>query len=302
MLLVRRVLHDGYTVAQAAAAGGVSRTSGYKWVRRFREEGLAGLSDRASRPHRSPRALPAQRVAEICRLRRELGRGPMHLGWRLGLPTSTVYGVLRRAGLQRLDRLDRTTRVIVRYEHDRPGDLIHLDVKKLWRIPPGGGRRFQLTAEGGESIGRQGKRGHGYDLLHVAIDDHSRYLYAETLPNQHGATTAAFLERALCHFAELGVRVHRILTDNGMNYRSKPFRRVARLQRIALKRTRPYRPQTNGKAERAIQTLLREWAYRRPYQTNDERQEALAPYLEEYNVHRPHTALGRRPPISRIRQ
>ena len=301
-LLIQRVLKERYTVAQAAASLGISRTSGYKWMRRYHAEGLAGLADRGSRPYRSPRALPASRVNEICQLRRELGRGPLHLGWLLQLPPSTVYGVLRRAGLHRLDRLDRLTRIVVRYEKDRPGALLHLDVKKLWRIPPGGGRRPILTPEGGVSIPRQGKRGHGYDLLHVAIDDYSRYLYAELLPDQTGATTADFLARATTHFARLGVRVESLLTDNALNYRSTRFRQCADERGIRLKRTRPYRPQTNGKAERVIQTLLHEWAYRRPYARNEDRLHALLVFLEEYNRTRPHTALGRRPPITRICQ
>jgi transposase InsO family protein len=237
---------------------------------------------------------------EICEQRRLLARGPAYLGWKLHISPSTVYLVLRRAGLNRLDRLDRLTRTIVRYEHEQPGDLLHMDVKKLWRIPPGGGRHFELTAEGGETISRQGKRGHGYDCLHVAIDDHSRYLYAELLPDQKASTTTTFLSRALQHLATLDVKVRRVLTDNGMNYRSKELRRFARKQHIKLKRTRPYRPQTNGKAERVIQTLLREWAYLRPYIDNDERSYALPLYLVAYNTQRPHSALAGLPPITRI--
>ena len=191
---------------------------------------------------------------------------------------------------------------VVRYEHERPGDLLHLDVKKLWRIPPGGGRFAELTAEGGASISRAGKRGWGYDLVHVAIDDFSRWLYVEILPDPTASTTVAFLDRAVTHFAGLGVSIHRVLTDNGANYRSTLFRGFARKQHIVLKRTRPYRPQTNGKAERVIQTLLREWAYQRPYLSNEERTSQLPTFLKEYNVHRPHTALGRLPPIARIRQ
>jgi transposase InsO family protein len=239
-------------------------------------------------------------VQAICDLRCRLARGPAHLGWLLQLSPSTVYAVLRRAGLHRLERLDRLTRAVVRYEHELPGDLLHLDVKKLWRIPPGGGRHFELTPDGGESISRQGKRGHGYDYLHVAIDDHSRYLYAELLPNQRATTTTAFLARTLQHFEALSVKVRRVLTDNAMNYRSKELRRLARKQRIQLKKTRPYRPQTNGKAERVIQTLLREWAYLRPYPDNDSRAQTLPLYLNSYNLQRPHSALGRLPPIARI--
>lgn len=292
----------GYSVSQAAASLGISRASAYKWLHRFDIEGLAGLQDRSSRPHTSPRAVSAETAQEICELRQRLGRGPVHIGGLLKLAASTVYAVLKRAGLHRLDRLDRLTRVVVRYEHEQPGDMLHLDVKKLWRIPPGGGRHFELAPEGGESISRQGKRGHGYDYLHVAIDDHSRYLYAELLPDQKGSTTTAFLSRTLERMDSLSVKVRRVLTDNAMNYRSKELRRFARKHRIKLKKTRPYRPQTNGKAERVIQTLLREWAYLRPYDDNETRAQALPIYLHDYNGHRPHSALGGLPPLARIRK
>lgn len=175
-----------------------------------------------------------------------------------------------------------------------------MDVKKTWRVPPGGGRRYELTEQGGESISRAGKRGYGYDCLHVAIDDHSRYLYTELLPNQSGSTTLGFFRRALEHFEGLGVRVERLLTDNAMNYRYSGIRELARERSIKLKRTRPYRPQTNGKAERVIQTLLREWAYLRLYESNDEREQALTLYVQHYNIQRPHSAIGGLPPLTRI--
>jgi transposase InsO family protein len=203
--------------------------------------------------------------------------------------------VLRRWNLHKLKWLDRVARTPVRYERAAPGELLHLDVKKLQRVPPGGGRHFDPNWKHDRRRG-----GHGFDILHVAIDDYSRYLYVEALPDEKGPTTVAFLERALSHFASLGVSVQRILTDNGMNYRSNLFRRSAQERGIALKRTRPYRPQTNGKAERVIQTLLREWAYQRHYDSNDERLAALRVFIEEYNTRRPHMALGRRPPISRL--
>lgn len=302
LLLVERVLKLGYSVPQAAASLGLSRASAYKWIRRFRLEGMAGLRDRSSRPHCSPRALTPSTVQAICSLRRQLGLGPVHLGWRLHLAPSTVYAVLRRAGLNRLSHLDRFTKVVVRYEHERPGDLLHLDVKKLWRIPPGGGRHFELKKGGGKSVPRSGKRGHGYDYLHVAIDDHSRYLYAELLPDQQGITTSGFLLRALDRLENLGVQVRRVLTDNAMNYRSQALLRLAKEHGIKLRKTRPYRPQTNGKAERVIQTLLREWAYHHQYSDNESRTLALSPYIEAYNAQRPHSALGGFPPLTRIRQ
>jgi transposase InsO family protein len=175
-----------------------------------------------------------------------------------------------------------------------------MDVKRIWRVPPGGGRRYELTEQGGESISRSGKRGYGYDCLHVAIDDHSRYLYTELLPDQRGDTTVGFFQRAVEHFEDLGVRVERLLTDNALNYRYSGLKEFARERGIRLKRTRPYRPQTNGKAERVIQTLLREWVYLRLYGSNEEREQELPLYLTLYNTQRPHSALGGRPPITRI--
>jgi len=301
-VLVDRVLRQGMSVAQASYMLGVSRATGFKWLRRFKEWGESGLEEKSSKPRSSPRAFTPTLREEICALRRTSGRGPLHIAWHFGVSCSAVHKILDQYGISRLKWMDRTTREVVRYEHERPGDLVHLDVKKLWRIPPGGGRFAELTPEGGASISRVGKRGWGYDLVHVAIDDFSRWLYVEILPDQTAGTTVAFLDRAVAHFAALGVGVRRVLTDNGSNYRSHLFQRFARQQHIVLKRTRPYRPQTNGKAERVIQTLLREWAYQRPYFSNEERTIQLPTFLKEYNVHRPHTALGRRPPITRIRQ
>jgi transposase InsO family protein len=288
------------SVAQAAFMANVSRTTAYRVFNRFLREGMAGLEPRSRRPHRSPGALPSETVAAIIDARQTSGRGPLWISWKLGVACSTVHLILKRAGLNRLQTLDRVTRLPVRYEHERPGDLLHLDVKKLWRIPPGGGRRFELTPEGGERIPRAGKRGWGVEYLHVAIDDHSRYLYAELLPNYTARTTIAFVRRALADLQDHQVRVRRILTDNGANYRSKWFTQYARMRRVSLKHTRPYRPQTNGKAERVIQTLLREWAYQRRYLSNDERTSALWTFLHVYNTSRPHAALGRRAPISRL--
>ena len=302
LVLVDRVLREGMSVAQASYMLGVSRATGFKWMRRFKECGIAGLEEKSSKPDSSPRAFPQSLRTQICELRRTSGRGPLHIAWRFGISCSVVHKILLNAGISRLRWMDKTTREVVRYEHEHPGDLLHLDVKKLWRIPPGGGRFAELTREGGASISRAGKRGWGYDLVHVAIDDFSRWLYVEILPDQKAGTTVGFLDRAVEHFGQLGVTIRRVLTDNGANYRSKLFRRCARKQHIVLKRTRPYRPQTNGKAERVIQTLLREWAYQRPYFSNEARTAQLPTFLKEYNVHRPHTALGRRPPITRIRQ
>lgn len=293
--LIQRVCYDGFSVAEAARMANVSRQSAHQWVKRFREEGWHGLRARSRRPLRSPRALPPATVQAIIALRRQSGRGPQWIAWRLTLAPSTVHRILQRAQLHRLKLLDRVTRTPVRYEHAAPGDLLHVDVKRLARVPRGGGRHF-------DPLWRHDRRtgGGGFDLLHVAIDDHSRYLYVEALPDQTAATTAAFLERALAHLSQRGVRVRRILSDNGMNYRSRHVRRLARHHGITLKRTQPYRPQTNGKAERVIQTLLREWAYQRPYASNEERLRALRRFIVEYNTRRPHSALGGRPPVSRL--
>ena len=293
--LIERVVIEGISVAEAARMANISRPTAYRWVRRYRREGWDGLRPRSRRPLNSPRALSDETIRTIVITRLQSGRGPQWIGWRLARPASTVHRVLRRWNLHRLKRLDRVTRAPVRYEKAAPGELLHLDVKKLQRIPPGGGRRFDPSWRHDRS-----RSGHGYDCLHVAIDDYSRYLYVEALADEKGPTTVAFLERALSHFASLGVGVQRILTDNGMNYRSHLFGRFAHERGISLKRTRPYRPQTNGKAERVIQTLLREWAYQRHYDSNEERLAALEVFTLEYNTQRPHMALGRRPPISRL--
>lgn len=293
--LIHRVVCHGIAVAQAARMANISRQAGYYWVRRFREEGWAGLEPRSCRPQHSPRALPEETVEMVLEERVRSGRGPQWIAALLGLVGSTVHRVLKRFRLNRLKWLDRVLRTPTRYEKSAPGELLHADVKKLQRIPPGGGRHFDPDWRHDRRRG-----GHGQDFLHVAIDDYSRYLYVEALPDEKAPTTAAFLERAVDHFAGLGVRVERLLTDNGMNYRSGLVRRFAEERAISLKRTRPYRPQTNGKAERVIQTLLREWAYQRPYQGNAERLAALQPFLREYNTARPHSALGGRSPVSRL--
>lgn len=212
---------------------------------------------------------------------------------------STVYAVLRRMGLHRLAWLHRTTREIVRYERDLAGELLHLDVKKLGRIPLGGGKRF-APGFSETGAGPHSKRSLGMDYLHVAVDDHSRYAYVEPLPDERGTTTAAFLSRALVHFDRHGVRVERILTDNGKNYTSQVFRQVAAAQDITLKRTRPYRPQTNGKAEAFNKILQNEWAYLRPYASNLERLNALPLFLAYSNHSRPHGGINGATPASRL--
>lgn len=299
LIIQRR--EEGWTQAEVAESLGVSRSTVAKYVRRFREEGDAGLADRSSRARRLVHSLDEPVVAAILRLRRELGAGPHRIAYELGMAASTVYGVLKRAGLSVLARLDRSTREVIRYERERPGELVHLDVKKLGRIPEGGGKRFDAGfQESGAGRHRPGpKRGH--DFVHVAVDDHSRYAYAEALPDERGVTTAGFLSRAVIAFASVGISVERVLTDNAMNYRhSRAFIGAAEDLGIRRRHTRPYRPQTNGKAEAFNKTLQREWAYRRLYTSNAERLDALQAFLDDYNFARPHTAIGNRPPASRL--
>ena len=292
---------EGHAPATIAAMMGVSRATVYKWLRRYASEGLPGLADRSSRPRRQPRMTSVAVVAAVCALRRERAWGPHRIGYALGMARSTVYAILRRLRLHRLAWLHRSTREVIRYERAAPGELVHLDVKKLGRIPNGGGKRFDPGfLETG--AGRHASRGLGCDFIHVAVDDHSRYAYAEVLPDERGETTAGFLERAVLAFQALGVQVERVLTDNGGNYRSSVFAQIAARYGVQLKRTRPYRPQTNGKAEAFNKTLQREWAYIRLYRSNAERTAAFTSFLDEYNTDRPHTALGGFTPLARIRQ
>lgn len=298
-LLIIRQLEDGFTQAEVARRMYLSRSTVAKWWKRYHEEGLEGLADRSSRAKRLKHALGEEVVEAICTLRRELGVGPHRLAWELGMARSTIYGVLRRKGLSVLSHMERTTRTVIRYERQQPGELVHLDVKKLGRIPEGGGKRFdEGFKETGSGRKRPGKR--GFEYVHVAVDDHSRFAYAEILPDEKGPTTAAFLARTVLAFAQEGIRIQRVLSDNGGNYRSLPFASMASEHGIRLKKTRPYRPQTNGKAEAFNKTLQREWAYLRPYSSNAQRQAALQPFLADYNFARPHTAIGNQPPASRL--
>lgn len=289
----------GWPQAEVARLFRVSRATVAKWVRRYRAAGLAGLQDRSSRPHTSPRSTLPALAAAIVQARQERGWGPHRIGWLLGCARSTVYAVLRRAGLHRLAWLHRATRQIVRYEHAHPGDLLHLDVKKLGRIPPGGGKRILPTFPETQSGPQRGPR-QGYDFLHVAVDDHSRYAYVEALPSERGAASAAFLGRALAHFAAQGVVVQRVLTDNGGGYISHAFQAVVQAQDVRHKRTRPFRPQTNGKAEAFNKILQAEWAYLRPYTSNAERLALLADFLAYYNHARPHGGIKGVVPSSRL--
>jgi transposase InsO family protein len=297
--LVERVLVEGWPVAQAAEAMNVSRQTAHKWVRRFREEGPRGLLDRSSIARRHPHALSTRQVKQILRARRRTKHGPHRLAYALGCPRSTIYGVLRRHGLHRLDWMDRPTgRVIRRYERSRPGELLHIDVKKLGRVPPGGGWRIHGK---GPRTKEDRVRRLGYDYLHAAIDDHSRLAYVEVHPDERAAASSAFLHRAGAFFSSQGIRVEAVMTDNAWTYtRSPAFRAV--LAELGARHVLipPRRPQVNGKVERFNRTLLEEWAYVRLYRSNTARTKALSRWVDFYNVERPHTALGGRPPMARV--
>jgi transposase InsO family protein len=287
-LLVTRVEVDGWSVAKAAEAQGVSRQTAHKWVTRYRAEGWPGLEDRTSRPHRTPRITPPETVEAILRTRVERRWGPHRIGPLLGLAPSTVYAVLARSGYSRLRDTDRLSGVPVRYVHDHPGALVHQDHKKLGRIPIGGGHRVL----GRDQAPHAHRSGLGFDHLEVVVDDATRLAYVALVPNESATSAARALLDAAIWFAARGVRIERVLTDNAMAYTSQAYERAVESVGARHKRTRPYRPQTNGKAERFIKTLLAEWAYGRAYRTNHERLAALPGWVDYYNAERTHTALG----------
>lgn len=291
LLLVSRV-ESGWSVTSAARAAGVSRQTATKWVARYRLAGREGLVDASSRPRRTRPSVSTRRCRRIIKARLLHKRGPHWLASRLNLARSTIYIVLRRHGLSRLKV--RPSEPSVRYEWPHPGDLVHLDVKKLGRISPGGGHRAL-----GRGPGRCVK-GAGWDFVHVAIDDHSRLAYAEICADEKEGTTVDFLRRALDFFECAGITTSRVLTDNGSAYRSHLFRDTLNARGIKAMKTRPYRPQTNGKAEAFVKIVTNEWAYGRTYQSNADRAEMLAPFLDYYNLSRPHGGIGFQPPISRV--
>jgi transposase InsO family protein len=294
-LLVERV-QSGWTITKAADAAGISRQTGSKWLGRFRREGESGLVDRSSAVHRQARAHPAELVEAVCTRRLELRAGPHVLAWESGLARSTVYAFLRRAALHRLDRLE-PRQPVVRYERERPGELVHLDTKMLGRIPSGGGLPKARREAG---YGTKARRGIGWNRVHIAVDDHSRLAYVEELPDESPETTAAFLRRAWRFYAGHGITIERILTDNGGCYRSRDFAAACDELGIGHRFTRPYRPQTNGKAERMVRTLLREWAHARPFADTADRIALLPQFLDFYNRVRPHWSLSGQPPMSRV--
>ncbi len=289
-LLVRRVEQESWSILEAAEAAGVSTNTARKWMARFRSHGPAGLLDRPSRPHCSPTQVARSWQELILELRR-LKMTSDQIARRLRIPRSTVARIVSRAGLGRLKYLEPPPPVI-RYEWTRPGDLVHLDVKKLGRFRFAGHRVTGSREQRNFRV--------GWEFVHVCVDDYSRLAYVEVLEDEKGPTTVGFLRRAIAWFAEQGVRVRRVMTDNGTNYRSHVFR--AELVKLRLKhiRTKPYTPRTNGKAERFIQTLLREWAYGRRYTSSGRRRAAMPSWLRRYNLRRPHGGIGGTPPITRL--
>jgi transposase InsO family protein len=302
LLIVQRH-RDGWPQSHIAKAMGVSRKCVAKWIGRHAAEGDAGLQDRSSRPKTCPRRTSNALEQRIIELRRQQRRGPDWLGAELGVPARTVSRVLARHQLPRLCALDPITGEVIRaskvtttrYEYDRPGALVHMDVKKIGRIPEGGGWRVH-----GRSIPRDRVNGPGFDYVHSVVDDHSRLAYSEILPDEKGPTCAAFLTRAAGYFAHHGItRIERVMTDNAFAYRWSLRQAVADLgaRQLFIK---PHCPWQNGKVERLNRTLLTEWAYRQVFTSNAERAAALAPWLEYYNTVRRHSALGGLPPISRL--
>ncbi len=308
-LLVHRVRTDGWRVGDAAAAAGLSQRQAFRWLARHRAGGELALQDRSSAPARCPHRTDADTLAAIERLRRERRTGPQ-IARELGLPRSTVGAVLRRLGLGRLRALEAKPEII-RYEREKPGELIHIDIKKLGRI---NGVGHRIT---GDRTGQSNKRGTGWEYLHVAIDDACRLAYSEVLANEKAECAVAFTRRALAWFKRFGVSVERIMTDNGLAYNSFAFRDLLAETDIRHKRTRPYTPRTNGKAERFIQTSLREWAelakvprasargkpvkgYAHTYTSSAERTETLKPWLHTYNTTRTHSGIKHMTPFARL--
>jgi transposase InsO family protein len=304
LFVVKRVLEEGWSPKAAADAAGVSERTVYRWLARYRSEGEAGLADRPPIPKLVPHRTPGDRVKAILALRRLRMTGP-EISELLEMPPATVSAVLLREGLGKLSRLS-PPEPPNRYERARPGELIHVDVKRLARIGPKGpghrvtGRRHHNRARR-DRAGRD-RRQVGWEFVHVAVDDATRLAYAEVLPNERGATAAGFLRRAFAFFAAHGIAVERVMTDNGSPYVSTVHAIACRELGIRHLRTRPRRPRTNGKAERFIQTMLRGWAYGAVYRSSLERTRALPGWLGRYNWRRPHGSLGKRPPGDRLAQ
>lgn len=291
-LLVGRVIDEGWPVARAARAAGVSERTAYRWLARFRREGQAGLRDRPSVPRRLPHATDPRRVGAILALR-ALRMTGAQIAEVLAMPASTVAGILARHGQGRLPAGE-PRGPVARYERRHPGELVHVDVKKLGRIERAG---HQVHGDR-----RTRARGAGWEYVHVCIDDATRLAFVEVLADERATTVVGFLERAVAWLAARGVAVARVMSDNGSGYRSHLFAQACRDLGIRHLRTRPYRPQTNGKGERFIQTLTRGWAYGQIYRTSAERTQALGRWLSWYNAERPHGGLGRQTPTQRLQQ
>jgi transposase InsO family protein len=287
--LAKSVVEGRLSLREAAAERGLSRQSASKWVKRFRQGGRAALQDRSSRPHRSPRGVGAELIEQVQQLRRQRWTG-VRIARATGLSRATVSRILVRLKLNKVSMLE-PVRPVVRYERDAAGDLIHIDIKKLARIRKPGHR---ITGNPQDET-----RGAGWEFLYVAIDDHSRMAYVAMMPDEKAVSAASFLRQAVDYFQRHGIRVRRIMTDNGPCFCSDRFRDGCHQFHIRHIRTRIYTPQTNGKAERFIQTAIREWAYARLYQNSEERKQHLLPWIHDYNWHRPHASLNQSSPISR---
>jgi transposase InsO family protein len=310
--MAKLIVEDNWDIPRAAERFDVSWKTAKKWADRYVAEGPAGMHDRSSRPHHQPNRTPQPVVRKIVHLRWKQRLGPVEIADRLGMQSSTVYAVLRRCRLNRLTHLDRATgEPIRRYEHEHPGDLIHVDVKKLGRVPDGGGWRYTGREQGwrnrAATAARTGAPKSEYSkpllgtcYLHTVIDDHSRVAYVEARDDETKETAAEVLRNAVAWFADRGVAVQRVLSDNGGCYRSFLWRDTCAELGIVHKRTRPYRPQTNGKIERFHRTLVEGWAFKKFYNSESARLAALPAWVHEYNHHRPHSAIGKTAPITRL--
>jgi transposase InsO family protein len=308
--LAQLVVDRGWTYAAAATMFMVAPRTAKKWADRYRTEGVAGMADRSSRPHSSPSKTPPDVVRRIVQLRWRHRLGPVQIAGRLGMQASTVHAVLVRCRINRLSHIDRVTgEPLRRYEHPHPGSMIHVDVTKFGNIPDGGGWRYLGKQQGDRNraaTDTDRRKGYirgpliGIAFVHTVIDDHSRLAYAEICADEKAMTAIAVLQRAAAWFADHGVAVERVLSDNGSAYRSHAWREACAELGITPKRTRPYRPQTNGKIERFHRTLADGWAYARFYDSETARRAALPGWLHFYNHHRPHSAIGGKPPITRL--
>ncbi len=306
------IIDHGWSPARAAERYDVSWRTAQKWAKRYRDEGPAGMVDRSSAPHHQPNRTPPPVLRKIVHLRWKQRLGPVEIGDRLGMASSTVHAVLVRCRINRLTHIDRATgEPIRRYEHEHPGDLIHVDVKKLGKVPDGGGWRYTGRQQGlrnrAATAARTGAPKSKYRqpligtcYLHTVIDDHSRVAYVEARDDETKETSVAVLRNAVAWFADRGVTVHQVLSDNGGAYRSFLWRDTCAELGITPKRTRPYRPQTNGKIERFHRTLTEGWAFKKFYNSESARLAALPAWVHKYNHHRPHSAVGKAPPITRL--